>query len=139
MKDCMECENHIKHRIKLVDLELCKLGGCADHPANSGHPLCPCVLLDCEDEYGERECDTDEIAIIEGGRCHLYILWLNTMHRLNDVANNCTYPFCKECTNRKPHPERTDLFICTRDGWKYCGWEVSGKTEKEYLQTKSLY
>lgn len=79
-------------------------------PANCGHPLCPCVQWDCDEdpETGEPiepECETDEDAIIEGGRCWSYLSWLHAMHR--ERARNHD---CEECLKEGKHtPAITDL------------------------------
>lgn len=92
-KECQTCEHmKIAHGWHVCGCQ------CGKHFANGAHPLSPCVLWDgCEEDPNtgepiEPECQTDEDAIREGGRCWSYLSWLHAMHR-----EECHTHDCEEC------------------------------------------
>ena len=77
---CEECPHRktIHHRnLPTLSWEVCA-NQCGEFCLNSGHPLSPCQLWECDDDE-DAECETDEIAIIEGNRCVYYCKWLTLM------------------------------------------------------------
>lgn len=50
-------------------------------PANSGHPLSPCVRFCSEDE--EPDCETCEEYLLDG-RCYTYCVWLDLMNQIRN-------------------------------------------------------
>lgn len=78
-----------KHIEKMGGQTICD-NSCGLFPINSGHPLAPCN--NCYPDFNEDgeyvgdsydaelfECEVDEFAIREGGRCCAYIRWLRAM------------------------------------------------------------
>lgn len=111
-KTCQNCE-HLKNGPWGFFICGCQCG----KPENCGHPLSPCVLWDgCEEdpETGEPitpECYEDEDAILEGHRCHSYIVWLHAMHR--EVAHT---HICEDCAVKpadyKLHLDSGSCWLC---------------------------
>lgn len=90
---CKTCaRRHTRTNWFGAKFEVCDCS-CGQFFANSGHPLSPCMKDDCiyMDEDGfeidpdtasyepYRECEIDEEAVREGGRCSTYITWLYLM------------------------------------------------------------
>lgn len=83
IEECNKCEHKAQIRNKMgVMFEVCNCA-CGRATKNSGHPLCPCNLLECWDQEEEPECETDEEAIMEGHRCLTYCAWLAMMDHHN--------------------------------------------------------
>ena len=83
VEPCKSCE----HKARFKGFWVC---GCQCKRAtlNGGHPLSPCCVDngDCirgADEWGDYDCFTDELAIMEGNRCISYINWLEAMRAFN--------------------------------------------------------
>ena len=87
-KECQTCE----HLTKKSGFYVC--GSQCGKPANCGHPLAPCVLWSCDEDPDTLEpltpnCEEDEDAILEGGRCYAYLTWLHAMHHEEAKRHPC--------------------------------------------------